>query len=236
MSDRTSGTVEGDAAPPAPNGHRPEGTPQAGPRHPDLMSALVTEHFVLQSAASTTVSEATGRASLYLSVLSSALVALGFAAQSPSMVVPFASTVLPALLLLGIFTTVRLVDTGVQNVRYLAGIARIREYYRELDPRAARYFTPWGAGGETAEALASLATKPSFLTGLFTAASMVAAINSIVAGAGAVLVGVLLVGSGHLALLAPCGLLVAVLCMTVFCRYQDARYRALNPQQSKGTS
>lgn len=35
------------------------------------MSALVTEHFVLQSARSTTVSEAVGRASVYLTCVSS---------------------------------------------------------------------------------------------------------------------------------------------------------------------
>ena len=42
------------------------------------MSALVTEHFVLQSAASTTISEASARASLYVFSLSSALVAIPY--------------------------------------------------------------------------------------------------------------------------------------------------------------
>lgn len=195
-----------------------------------FMSALVTEHFVLQSAASTTVSEATGRASLYLSVLSSSLVAMGFAAQSAQAVVPFAATLLPVVLLLGVFTTVRLVDTGVQNVRYLAGIAHIRDYYRQLDPLAARYFTAWSPAkdDETGEALASMAVKRGALAGLSTTASMVAAINSIVAGAGVVLAGVLLFGADHLAILAPLGLLVAVLCMVGFCRYQDSRYQRSN--------
>ena len=51
-------------------------------RESAFMTALVTEHFVLQSAASTTVSEAGVRASLYVFSLSSTLVALGFTAQS----------------------------------------------------------------------------------------------------------------------------------------------------------
>src|SRR5207244_3627291 len=90
-----------------------------------FMSALVTEHFVLQSAASTTVSEAAGRAALYLSALSSSLVAMGFAASSAHAFAPLAATALPAVLLLGVFTAVRLVDTGVQNISYLVGISRI---------------------------------------------------------------------------------------------------------------
>jgi AAA ATPase domain len=47
-------------------------------------SALVTGHFVLQSAASATASEPAGRAPLYLSALSSPLVATGFAVRSPA--------------------------------------------------------------------------------------------------------------------------------------------------------
>jgi len=161
-----------------------------------FMSALVTEHFALQSAASTTVSESAGRASLYLSALTSSLVAAGFAAASPRMFVPFAATVIPVVLLLGVFSTVRLVDTGVQNLQYLAGIARIRAYYRELDPRWAHLFTAWGRRGtdRTGEALASLGLRRSPLVGLFTTASMIAAINSIVAGAGTVLACAVLLG------------------------------------------
>ena len=45
------------------------------------MRALVTEHFVLGSARSATITEANGRAAIYLSVVSSGLVAFGFFAQ-----------------------------------------------------------------------------------------------------------------------------------------------------------
>lgn len=48
-------------------------------RQQALLTALTTEHFVLQTARSTTVSEANGRSSLYLTSVSSALVALGIA-------------------------------------------------------------------------------------------------------------------------------------------------------------
>jgi hypothetical protein len=46
-----------------------------------FISALTTEHFVLQGAVSANTSEVGTRASLYLFSLSSSLVALGFASH-----------------------------------------------------------------------------------------------------------------------------------------------------------
>ena len=66
-----------------------------------LMSALVTEHFVLQSAAGATIGESSSRASIYLAALSSGLVAVGFSSQSPSTLAVLAGTILPTVYLLG---------------------------------------------------------------------------------------------------------------------------------------
>src|SRR5687768_15991420 len=46
-----------------------------------LLSALTTEHFVLQSAVNGTIAEASARSTLYVMALSSTLVALGFTAE-----------------------------------------------------------------------------------------------------------------------------------------------------------
>jgi hypothetical protein len=193
----------------------------------DVMSALVTEHFVLQSAASTTVGEASGRAALYLSTLSSSLVAMGFAAQSPGLLGPLAAVVLPAIVVMGVFTTVRLVDTGVQNLTFLAGIARIRGLYRSMDPHAAKYFTPWGAAGasEATQALASLAVHQGRLVGFGTTASMVAAINAIVAGAGVGLAAQWLMGQELLGAAIALGILTLISALALFYTYQNRRYR-----------
>jgi hypothetical protein len=104
--------------------------------------------------------------------------------------VPLTAVALPTVVLLGVFTSARLVDTGVQNVAYLAGIARIRAYYRSLAPHDGnQYFAPWGGReeDEVGQALASLSRSRSWVTGLGTAASMVTAINGVVAGAGVAL-------------------------------------------------
>ena len=104
-----------------------------------LLSALTTEHFVLQTAYSSTVSEAAGRSTLYVMALSSSLVAMGFLSQSQVLFRPFVATVLPAVFLLGLFTVVRLVDTGLESMQYLTGIARIRGFYRTLGAQAAEH-------------------------------------------------------------------------------------------------
>src|SRR5918994_1402715 len=106
-----------------------------------FIAALTTEHFVLQAAATSTVSDAAARSSLYVFALSSFLVAMGFISQSPELLLPFVAAIVPGLFLLGIFTVVRLVDTALENNQYLAGIARIRAYYRTLTPEAATFFS-----------------------------------------------------------------------------------------------
>jgi hypothetical protein len=99
---------------------------------PAFMSALVTEHFALHSAASTTVSESGSRVAIYLSSLSSGLVALGFASSSHRAFAALAFTVLPTIFVLGCFTVVRLVETSVLNIVSQRRIELIRRYYASL--------------------------------------------------------------------------------------------------------
>jgi len=194
-------------------------------RQTAFMSALVTEHFVLQTAASATVSEAAARASLYVFSLSSSLVAMGFASRSPETFRLFAAAVLPALFVLGLFTIVRLVDTGIENQQSLRGIARIRGYYRTLTPEAARYFSAesgrWPEG-RSAPPLWSGALV-AFLT---TAASMIAFINSFVAGSGVTLLANSLLGGEQISFAVCLGVAATVVLMAVFLAYQRWRYRS----------
>jgi hypothetical protein len=154
-------------------------------RQAAFMTALTTEHFVLQTAASATVSEAAARSSLYVLSLSSSLVAMGFASRSPEVFLAFAAAILPAMFLLGLFTVVRLIDTGIENQQFLTGIARIRGYYRTLTPEAALYFS--AENGRWPEVPAPPQRFGSVVAFITTAASMIAFINSIVAGAGVTL-------------------------------------------------
>jgi hypothetical protein len=187
-----------------------------------FMSALVTEHFVLQTGADAATSEMGSRAALYLSVLGSALVAMGFASQSRAVFVPFVATVLPAVFVLGLFTVVRLVDALVEYNRFLAGIARVREHYRTLSPEAAAFFAAehgrWPEkGGTPALGLGA------FIAFITTTASMVAFVNSIVAGAGVALLGGLVVRD-RTGLAVALGVVTATVLMTAFFAYQRWRH------------
>ena len=111
---------------------------------PEFTNALGTEYFVLQSTASSTISESGSRVSIYLSSLASGLVALGFSSSSPKAFASLAFTVLPTVFVLGWFTIVRLIDTSVANVISLRRMELIRAYYAALTPAALPYFGPDG--------------------------------------------------------------------------------------------
>jgi hypothetical protein len=185
------------------------------------------QYFVLQSSRGTTVAESGSRATLYIMALSSALVATGFVSQSPAALGPFLSVVLPTLFVLGLFTLVRLVDTGVENLSCIQAMGRIRRYYAELIPEAPQYFGDHPHTGGSA--LASAAIRRGKLVGLFTLASMIAVVNAVVGGTGITLLVALLRGGFTQGFLLPIaiGVLVGLVLVAGSLIYQDRRYAAL---------
>jgi hypothetical protein len=190
---------------------------------PVFMSALTTEHFVLQSALSGNTSEVGTRASLYIFSLSSSLVALGFASQSPELFVPFVAIVLPAVFILGLFTAVRLVDSNLEGIQFLNAIARIRKYYRTLAPEAEEQFS--AQSGRWPENPAWPALQMGLFVGFITTtASMVAFINSIVAAVGVAMLAGRLLREKQTLLASMIGAGVALVLMALFFAYQKWRY------------
>jgi hypothetical protein len=205
-------------------------------RRAAFLAALNNHYFVLQSAAGNTITESAARASLYLVSLSISLVALAFVAQSRSVLGPFLAVVLPALFVLGLFTVVRLVDTGVQNAVYLSSMARIRRYYADLAPEAGQFF---GTGGDNPESvLSARAARRGRWNELFTIGSMVAVINSVVGSVGATLLAAYLLGGFDRSAAAALGvgLLAGLSLVTAFAVYQHRRYRAVAPTSSSSLS
>jgi hypothetical protein len=196
-------------------------------RRAEFLAALNNHYFVLQSAAGNTITESAARASLYMVSVSISLVAIAFVAQSRSAFSPFLAVVLPALFVLGLFTVVRLVDTGVQNFVYLRSMTEIRRYYAGLGPDAPRFF-----GDAPGNPYARLG-RPSRLGAarqLFTIGSMIALINSLIGGAGAVLVAARL-GDGFDRAPVPslvAGLVVGLALFASFLVYQHRRYGSLS--------
>jgi hypothetical protein len=150
-----------------------------------LLSALTTEHFTLQSARSSMITESLGRTTIYLGTLSATLVAFALIVQGDTTEDDFrlfALILLPALIFLGTVTFVRVLENSIEDTIYVMAINRIRHYYIEHAGEDAHYFTLAGnddlEGAYTNMGLASSRWRPFFSVG-----AVLALINSMVVGA-----------------------------------------------------
>ena len=156
------------------------------------MTFATTEHFNLQTARAQTVSEANGRANIYLAALSSNLIALAFIGQMSLLgtaFYAFALILLPVLAFVGTVTFLRLVQSSVEELSYAHRIALLRSYYLRAAPELEPYFV---VVRRPSSAAASGRT-PSAWQLTLTAAGMVAVVNSVVVAACA---GLVLVAAG----------------------------------------
>src|SRR4030088_2239961 len=107
------------------------------PTRQDLLTIMSTEHFTLQGARSAAISDANGRTGFFLSTLSAGVVALAFVAQvaqsGPAFII-LALIVLPTLLIVGLASFERLLQLGIENIRLVVAINRVRHYYLEIAP------------------------------------------------------------------------------------------------------
>jgi hypothetical protein len=108
-----------------------------GDRLEAAVSFATTEHFTLQTARVATVSEANGRASIYLAALSSNLIALAFIGQMSRLgaaFYAFALILLPVLAFVGVVTFQRLVQSSIEDIAYAQRVARLRAFYLDVAP------------------------------------------------------------------------------------------------------
>jgi hypothetical protein len=161
-----------------------------GDRLGPAVTMATTEHFNLQTARAATISEANGRASIYLAALSSNLIALAFIGQMSRLgtaFYAFALLLLPVLAFVGVVTFQRLVQSSLEDIAFAQRIARLRSFYDALAPELEPYLlVVRGRAGEGALHGGPLAPSGWQLT--LTTADMVAVVNSVVIGASAGLV------------------------------------------------
>src|SRR5919106_3733536 len=177
----------------------------------ELLTALTTEHFTLQGARSQTMSESSSRTMLYIGAVSSTLVALGFIGQVSEVgnaFDVFALTVLPTLYVLGVFTFVRVVECGVEDFRYGVAINRIRNYYKQIAGDQAKLFLLSGHD-DGRGVFENAAVPPEGRKQLFTFATVVAVINSVVGGS-AISIAVGAIADASLGVAAGVGAIAAV--------------------------
>jgi len=148
------------------------------------ITILTTEHNNLQNSRSATIFEANGRTTLYLTSVSSAVVALAFIGQVSEMSQPFmifALILLPTLLFMGIVTFVRVIETGLEDMICHRGINRIRHYYTEVAPHLKDYFI-LSTHDDMKGYLQNMGATNSPWQILLSTAGLVAVINGILAG------------------------------------------------------
>src|SRR3954466_3048766 len=168
------------SSPSADTAARPDG-PNASPNVGAAVTFATTEHFNLQTARAATVSEANGRATIYLAALSSGLIALAFIGQMSRLgpaFYAFALIVLPVLAFIGVVTFERLVQSSLEDIAYAQRIGRLRNFYLTLAPELAPYVlvvhdaarrSTHGAG-----------PRPTAQQLTLTTAGMIAVVNSVV--------------------------------------------------------
>lgn len=114
---------------------------------PAAVSFLTTEHFTLQGARSATISESTGRATMFLGAVSGGLVALGLVATATHLgraFYAFALVLLPELAFVGLVTFERTLQSGIEDHGYARRIARLRAYYFDQAPELLPYLLSVG--------------------------------------------------------------------------------------------
>lgn len=155
-----------------------------GDRLPAAVAFGTTEHFTLQTARSTTVAEAGGRATSYLAALSSTLVALAFIGNMSGLSTAFylfCSLLLPVLTFIGIVTFARLVQSTNEDIALAGRIARLRSFYVELVPELEPYLDIVRRG-PVPGSLSEERDEPSKRQLFLTIAGMIAVVNSVVIG------------------------------------------------------
>jgi hypothetical protein len=177
-----------------------------GPRLGPAVTFATTEHFNLQTARAVTVSEANGRASIYLAALSGNLIALAFIGQVSRLgaaFYAFALILLPVLAFVGLVTFVRLVQSSIEDIAYAHRIGLLRTFYLRVSPELEPYLLVV-RGTRSAAPFDEETLAPGAWQLTLTAAGMVAVVNSVVVAACAGLV-LEVVGADPLAVPLVCG-------------------------------
>ncbi|HJU53621.1 MAG TPA: hypothetical protein VJ715_03580 [Pyrinomonadaceae bacterium] len=153
-------------------------------RQQQILQFMTTEHFTLQTARAATVAEANGRAALFISAVSSGVVALAFIGQVSQMgevFFLFALVLFPSLIFLGFVSFDRVLQTALEDWIYATEINRIRHYYAEIAPEMKRYFIE-STHDDAPGVLQAIGIKPKTWQYFLTGSGMVGVINSILVG------------------------------------------------------
>ncbi len=104
---------------------------------------LATEHWSLLATRNITYGAIFSRTSIFLTVVSAAIVALALVAQATEFgnrFYVFALLVLPVALFVGLATFIRVIDARIEDFWLVSGMNRLRYAYLEIAPELEPYF------------------------------------------------------------------------------------------------
>jgi len=107
------------------------------------LQVLATEHWSLLATRSLTYTESLSRVTIFLAIVSGAVIALALVAQADRFGSTFISIAIPVLfvvLFAGIATVARLMKLNSDDFRWVVGMNRLRHAYVDLHPDLERYF------------------------------------------------------------------------------------------------
>ena len=191
--------------------------PNADPS-PAAVTFVTTEHFTLQGARSSTIAEATGRATMFLGTVSGGLIALGLIATAAGVGAAFYAfglILLPTLAFVGLVTFDRVLQSGIEDHGYTRRIARLRGYYFQYAPELAGYLL----SVPRAEQLRMQGLRGGAWQGFLTVAGMVGVVTAVLAGSAAGLLAAVASGRSLVAALVA-GVPVAIVVLVWLMRYQ----------------
>jgi len=155
----------------------------AGLADPRAVDILTAEHWSLLSTRSLGYQETFGRATIFVSVLSASVIALALLAQVTNFgrqTLGLAMLLLSVVLFIGLATFVRSVAINYEDARWVSGMKLLRQAYLRLVPDIAPYFVDLDGRSLSYGAPQRLSNLISSLT---TTSGVVAALNSVIAGA-----------------------------------------------------
>lgn len=176
----------------------------------------------MQTQRAATISEANGRASIFLGALSAGLIALGFYGHAghSAGTTTFYTLVLSSLAFLGVVTFVRCLEISIDDWQFIGRISKLRATYAELVPELADLLLVT-AGAEQAVAMLTPRRQP--FQRMLSVAGSIGVITSVVIGAD---VGVLAYGlRAPLAAALPAGVTTGIIALFASVRFQSSRWK-----------
>ncbi len=212
-------------------GPRLSGTPES--TADARMQILATEHWSLLATRSLTYTESFSRVSMFLAVLSGAVIALALIAQAERFGTTFvliAFLMLSVVIFVGVATIARLMGLNRDDMRWVIGMNRLRHAYVELHPDLEPYFVT-GRYDDLRGVLLTLGvdsipkrSRLSVVHGLQTLPGMLSVIVSVVAGGLAALFVVAVFASPEAGLIAAVAGFLISLAALGFWQMRSIRY------------